>query len=177
MGVSVSAPEREPRPTTRPWVELPRSWCSVSCRATTEGPRTRGSWVEAPGIESSETSGPGVVESRESVVEHATQDDAKRRGVSALSAPQIVTGADVDVAVRAAAKVAIDARDYGRARVLIDLLDPKSGTVVSLTAKQAQKIARWRFLGVRPYNPGMSGPAPVVPQGCRRRGKRRARMV
>jgi hypothetical protein len=36
-----------------------------------------------------------------------------------------MTRADADAAIRAAAKIAIDAADYGRARALLDLLDAR----------------------------------------------------
>jgi hypothetical protein len=54
--------------------------------------------VEAPGIESGDTSSPSVVDRRENDADRATQDDAKRRDVSA----------SVDV-VEAALARAIDA--------------------------------------------------------------------
>ncbi len=59
----------------------------------------------------------------------------------ALTDPAEVTMADADAAIRAAAKVAIDAGDYGRARALIDLLAPKPPCtpVESLPVKQVLK--------------------------------------
>jgi hypothetical protein len=82
--------------------------------------------VEAPGIESPVTYAPIVAQSGGKEASDATLDDAERREVSACrggSGP--VTRADADAAIWAAAKTAIDAADYPRARALIDLLDTK----------------------------------------------------
>ena len=79
--------------------------------------------VEAPGIEPPATGLPRVANSRESDAKDATKDDAKRREVSASDARNLVIPADVDEAIRTAAKVAIDAGDYRRARALVDLLE------------------------------------------------------
>ena len=83
--------------------------------------------VEAPGIESPDTSAAIVEERRGSDADWATEDDAKRREVSASVAP------DVDGAIRAAAKLAIDAGDLKRARALLDLLDTTSASWVAPT--------------------------------------------
>jgi hypothetical protein len=80
--------------------------------------------VEAPGIESPDTSAPIVTVSSGKEASDTTRDDADRREVSAsrLGSDQ-ATMADADAAIRAAAKTAIDAGDYRRARALLDLLD------------------------------------------------------
>jgi hypothetical protein len=65
--------------------------------------------VEAPGIESGETSGPNVVRRSEKDADQATQGDQTLRGVSAFPTT-------MDEAIRLAAKVAIDAGEYERAR-------------------------------------------------------------
>jgi hypothetical protein len=77
------------------------------------------------------TSWPIVATRLEKDAGQATHDDGKQLRVSALSgsgavpstAPARVTTSDADDAIRAAAKVAIDARDYSRARGLLDLLE------------------------------------------------------
>jgi hypothetical protein len=75
---------------------------------------------------------PDVVERRENDAENVTQEDARRREVSA-SAPT-----STDEAVRLAAKLAIDAGDLGRARALLDLLEakPRSAGVTPLVIVQ-----------------------------------------
>jgi hypothetical protein len=73
--------------------------------------------VEAPGIEPRDTYARNVAKRRENDADRATQDDAKRREVSAS------TPMSPDEAIRVAAKVAIDAGDLQRARALLDLLD------------------------------------------------------
>lgn len=101
--------------------------------------------MEAPGIESLETSAPCVAESRENVAERATQDDAKRRGVSALSAGAIGSAGapwpDPDAALRVAIVAAVHTGDTRRARALLDVLDAKStsASVLSIGRKQTQK--------------------------------------
>jgi hypothetical protein len=72
--------------------------------------------VEAPGIEPRDTSVRIVAKRRVDDADRATQDDAKRREVSA-SMP-----ISLDEAIRVAVKLAIDCGDLGRARALIDLL-------------------------------------------------------
>jgi uncharacterized membrane-anchored protein len=63
---------------------------------------------------------------------HATQDDARQRDESASMRP------DTDEAIRAAAKLAIDAGDTTRARSLLDLLDakPRTAPVLTLATKR-----------------------------------------
>ena len=73
--------------------------------------------VEAPGIEPRDTSVPIVAKRREDDADRATQDDSRRREVSAS------TPMSPDEAIRVAAKLAIDAGDLTRARALLDLLD------------------------------------------------------
>jgi hypothetical protein len=73
--------------------------------------------VEAPGIEPPATSVPRVAERREDDADRTTQDDSKRREVSAS------TATSSDEAIRVAAKLAIDAGELDRARALLDLLD------------------------------------------------------
>jgi hypothetical protein len=73
--------------------------------------------VEAPGIEPRDTYVPIVVKRRQDDADRATQDDAKRREVSAS------TPMSPDEAIRVAAKLAIDAGDLARAHALLDLLD------------------------------------------------------
>jgi hypothetical protein len=72
--------------------------------------------VEAPGIEPRDTSVRNVAKRREDDAERATKDDAKRREVSA-SMPM-----SADEAIGVAAKLAIDAGDFARARAMLDLL-------------------------------------------------------
>ena len=76
-----------------------------------------GTFVEAPGIEPRDTCVPIVAKRREHDVDRATQDDARRREVSAS------TPMSSDDAIRVAAKLAIDAGDLTRARALLDFLD------------------------------------------------------
>jgi len=72
------------------------------------------------------------VDRREDDALNTTRDDARRRVVSASSGPVVpnrerpATPADVDAAIRRAAKLAIDARDYRRARALLDVLEARS---------------------------------------------------
>jgi hypothetical protein len=87
--------------------------------------------VEAPGIETPETSGATGVDRRRSDADRATQDDSKRREV-------LASAHDVDAAIRGAAKVAIDAGDLVRARALLDLLDakPPAESVLTLAGRK-----------------------------------------
>jgi hypothetical protein len=73
--------------------------------------------VEAPGIEPRDTYVRNVANSRENDADRVTQDDERRREVSA--SPPI----SVDEAIRVGTKLAIDAGDLTRARALLDLLD------------------------------------------------------
>jgi len=73
--------------------------------------------VELTGIEAAPAPAPTVVDDREMTEELATSSDARQPVVSA-SAPT-----NTDDAIRLAAKLAIDAGEYDRARALIDLLD------------------------------------------------------
>lgn len=73
--------------------------------------------VAAPGIEPRDTSVRSVAKRREEDADCATQEDERRREVSA--SPPI----SVDEAIRVATKLAIDAGDLTRARALLDLLD------------------------------------------------------
>ena len=97
--------------------------------------------MEAPGIEPPATASSRVANSRENDARDATKDDAKRREVSASIPPAApATAADTDAAIRVAAKVAIDAGDYRRARALIELLEAKEMEkmpVVALASKRA----------------------------------------
>jgi hypothetical protein len=96
--------------------------------------------VEAPGIEPPAPSARRVVESGGNDAKPVTQDDVKRRDVSASTVSPATTVSEVDAAVRATAKLAIDAGDYRRARALLDLLDgPKGAAIISLAPKQAPK--------------------------------------
>jgi hypothetical protein len=90
--------------------------------------------VEALGIETRDTSAPSAADRRENVEKDTTQDDAKQREGSA--SPDTT-----DEAIRKAAKVAIDAYDYTRARALLDLRDakPRKATVTSLAAVRDHK--------------------------------------
>jgi hypothetical protein len=95
--------------------------------------------VEAPGIEPTATSAPSVANGRENDEGRATQDDSRQRGVSASTdRTRGATTGDADAAIRAAAKVAIDAGDLERARALLDLLDarPAAATVVTLASRR-----------------------------------------
>ena len=85
--------------------------------------RVRPSVVEAPGIEPRDTSVRSVVKRRANDADLATKDDAKRREVSAS------TPMSADDAIRVAAKLAIDAGDFARARALLDLLDVERSTM------------------------------------------------
>jgi hypothetical protein len=91
--------------------------------------------VEAPGIEPRDTSVPSVAKRRVEDADLATQDDERRREVSAL-APM-----SADEAIRVAAKVAIDAGDFTRARALIDLLDVgrRPASVAILTPRKSSR--------------------------------------
>jgi hypothetical protein len=76
---------------------------------------------------------PSVPDRREDDADHATQDNAKGREVSA-SGPT-----DTDEAIRVATKLAIDAGDLGRARALLALLDQvrsRPAPVLALAAKR-----------------------------------------
>jgi hypothetical protein len=88
--------------------------------------------VEALGIETGDTSAPSVANRRENDADHTTQDDQRRREVSAS------TPMSTDVAIRAAAKVAINAGDLTRARALLDLLGakPRAAPVVTLAPRR-----------------------------------------
>jgi hypothetical protein len=91
--------------------------------------------VEAPGIEPPYPYVPIVAKRRENDADLATQDDAKRREVSAS------TPMSGDEAIRVAAKLAIDAGDLTRARALLDLLeDTRRTTPVTLLA--SKKLSR-----------------------------------
>jgi hypothetical protein len=91
--------------------------------------------VAAPGIEPRTTSVRNVAKHREDDADLATQDDAKRREVSA-SMPM-----SADEAIRVAAKIAIDAGDLARARALLDLLDvgQQPASVALLTPKRSTR--------------------------------------
>lgn len=71
-----------------------------------------------------------VADRRENGADAATEDDERRRVVSAVPATS-------DEAIRVAAKVAIDAGEYERARALLDLLEVRAqaATVVPLTLR------------------------------------------
>jgi hypothetical protein len=71
--------------------------------------------VGATGFEAGQTYGSRVADRCDGGAKEATQDDEKRRGVSA-------SATSTDEAIRTAAKVAIDAGDLGRPRALLDLL-------------------------------------------------------
>jgi hypothetical protein len=73
--------------------------------------------VELTGIESGETSAPNVVNRRVDDAKQVTQDDERRREVPASPMSS-------DDAIRVAAKAAIDANEYDRARALLELLNP-----------------------------------------------------
>jgi hypothetical protein len=87
--------------------------------------------VEAPGIEPRDTYVSIVAKRREDDADLATQDDERRREVSAS------TPMSVDEAMRVAAKLAIDAGDLTRARALLDLLE-----AAPLTAPISLQITR-----------------------------------
>ena len=73
--------------------------------------------MEAPGIEPRDTYVPIVVKRREDDADCTTQDDPRRREVSAS------TPMSPDEAIRVAAKRAIDAGNFASARSLLDLLE------------------------------------------------------
>jgi hypothetical protein len=92
--------------------------------------------VEAPGIEPRDTYARSVAKRREEDADCATQDDERRREVSAFKPMS------VDEAIRVAAKLAIDAGDLTRARALLELLDVERQTApVALHVTQLQGIA------------------------------------
>lgn len=88
--------------------------------------------VEAPGIESPATSGPIVANRSEQDADRAAPGDATRPQVSASATEP----PDTDTAIRAAAKVAIDAGDYCRARALLDLVDAKPSAPLTLASRK-----------------------------------------
>ena len=95
--------------------------------------------VEAPGIESPVTSAPIVAQSSGKDPLEATRDDAERREISASRfGADPVKIEDADAAIRVAAKTAIDAHDYRRARALLDLLDVKRSEAAPLTLVQSR---------------------------------------
>ena len=110
--------------------------------------------MEASGIEPPATGAPIVVNSRENDATDATKGDAKRREVSASGAPGVVTAADVDAAIRTAAKVAIDAGDYRRVRTLLDLLESsasaESERAVRLLVRPADRLSRQATQSIEP---------------------------
>jgi Resolvase, N terminal domain len=87
--------------------------------------------VEQRGIERSSPYAPSVVNRRVDDADQATQDDERRRGVSASPAA-------TDDAIRLAAKVAIDAGDYEGARALLELLQARPNRSASVV-----KLRRW----------------------------------
>jgi hypothetical protein len=76
-----------------------------------------------------------VAKRREDDADRATQDDTKRREVSAL------TRMSGDDAIGVAAKLAIDAGDLPRARALLDLLDV-AGRVSPVAILASRKSSR-----------------------------------
>jgi hypothetical protein len=96
--------------------------------------------VEAPGIESPDTSKPIVVDRCENDPDRATETDAKPRDGSALAdAPPGRTTTDTDAAIRVAAKVAIEAGELARAHALLDLLAAKPAVAAPVIALAARK--------------------------------------
>jgi hypothetical protein len=90
------------------------------------------------GFESPGTYAPIVVDRRLDDAKEATKDDETRRGVSA-SGP-----ATTEEAIRVAAKVAIDAGDFGRALTFIELLHHTPRPVVAIVADDSQARRRAR---------------------------------
>ena len=83
--------------------------------------------MELRGIETAPTWAPSGADRRENAGTNTPKDDEEPRGISASGSAPL---ASADDAIRAAAKLAIEAGDYQRARVLIDLLE-KGGTETS----------------------------------------------
>ena len=95
--------------------------------------------MEAPGIESPVTSAPIVAEGSGEHARNTTRGDADRLEVSASRlGSEPVSMEDADDAIRMAAKTAIDARDYRRARALLDLLEAKQCDMPPLVLVQSQ---------------------------------------
>ena len=96
--------------------------------------------VEAPGIETPAPSATCVASGGGKDAEETTPGDATEPRISASLA---VSGAsstvDVDAAIRTAAKVAIDAGDFGRAKALLDLLSQRMATVTPFKAFRTLK--------------------------------------
>jgi hypothetical protein len=92
--------------------------------------------VAPPRLEDAATSAPPAASSSGDDADWATKDDATRPAVSASTV-------DTDEAIRAAAKLAIDAGDTKRARALLDLLDakPKAAPVLTLAAVKRSAVA------------------------------------
>jgi hypothetical protein len=90
--------------------------------------------VGARGFEAPATTAPSVASGRANDEDSATKGDATPPAVSASTA-------DTDEAIRAAAKLAIDAGDTKRARALLDLLDakPKAAPVLALATKRGNR--------------------------------------
>ena len=95
--------------------------------------------MEAPGIESPVTFAPIVAQSSETAARDAARHDAERRDASASRVrSEPVTMEEADAAIRVAAMTAIDARDYRRARALLDLLEGKQTESVPLALVQSR---------------------------------------
>jgi hypothetical protein len=86
------------------------------------------------------TSAPEVADRGVDDAEDATQGDARPPEVSASAAPSrdAPSPLHTDQAIRTAAKLAIDAGDLARARVLLDLLDarPRAAAVLMLATRK-----------------------------------------
>ena len=91
--------------------------------------------MKAQGIELGDTYVRNVAKRRVDDADRATQDDARRREVSA-SMPM-----SADEAIRVAAKLAIDAGDFARARSLLDLLEleRRTGPVAILAPRKSSR--------------------------------------
>jgi hypothetical protein len=88
------------------------------------------------GFESPDTSAPIVGNRRLGDANETTKGDERRREVSAFGP------ASTDEAIRVAAKVAIDAGDFGRALAFIKLLDHTPRPAVGIIAGDSQARRR-----------------------------------
>jgi hypothetical protein len=97
--------------------------------------------VEAPGIESRAPSALCVAFGGGKTRKERPAATARKTRLSASSAASGASStADVDSAIRTAAKIAIDAGDFGRATALLDMLTPKVAIVTPLNAVRERKL-------------------------------------